>query len=319
MNELELIARLTKSLPTNPSVVTGAGDDCAVLDMGVPDKLILFKTDAVVAGIHFTQDTPPEKIGRKALARCLSDIAAMAGTPVAALVTIGLPEKFEPEFVAQIYDGLNALAEKTGVAIVGGETTTNPGRIFISIALLGTVGRGKQILRSGAKPGDAIFVTGELGGSLAGKHLEFEPRLAEARWLAEHFSVHAMIDLSDGLAGDLPHILKASGVGAELLKSAIPVSRAAKLGGARLPTSRLAGTLAPPKTPLAAALTDGEDFELLFTIASRDAVKLLDARKKKFPKLKLSCIGKIVAGDGVILRDKTGAQKLNAHGYVHFA
>ena len=101
MNEFELIARLTKSLPANKNVVTGAGDDCAVLDLGAPDKLILFKTDAVVEGIHFTKETPPEKIGRKALARCLSDIAAMAGTPVAALVTIGLPEKFEPEFVAK--------------------------------------------------------------------------------------------------------------------------------------------------------------------------------------------------------------------------
>jgi thiamine-monophosphate kinase len=319
MNEFELIAHLTKSLPANKSVVTGTGDDCAVLDLGVSDKLVLFKTDAAVEGIHFTKDTPPEKIGRKALARCLSDIAAMAGTPVAALVTLGLPEKFDPEFVAKIYDGLNVFAEKIGVAIVGGETTTDPGGIFISIALLGTVAHGKQVLRSGAKAGDAIFVTGELGGSLAGKHLEFEPRLEEARWLAEHFSIHAMIDLSDGLAGDLRHILKASGVGAELLKSAIPVSRAAKLNEARLPTSRLAGTLAPPQSPLAAALTDGEDFELLFTIASRDAVKLLDAWKKKFPKLKLSCIGKIVAGGGITIRDKTGSHKLDVHGYVHFA
>ena len=322
MNEFELIARLTKSLPANRSVVTGAGDDCAVLDLRVPEELILFKTDAVVEGVHFTKNTPPEKIGRKALARCLSDIAAMAGTPVAALVTLGLPEKFDPEFVAQIYDGLNALAEKSGVAIVGGETTTNPGRILVSIALLGTVPRGKQILRSGAKTGDAIFVTGELGGSLAEKHLEFDPRLEEARWLAEHFAIHAMIDLSDGLAGDLRHILKSSGVGAELLKDAIPISRAAKLDGGRLLTSRLAGTLAPPETPksaLAAALTDGEDFELLFTVASRDAVKLLDAWKKKFPKLKLSCIGKIVTKEGVIIRDKTGSHELNANGYVHFS
>jgi thiamine-monophosphate kinase len=322
MNEFELITRLTRALPTNKSVVTGAGDDCAVLDLGVADKLILFKTDAVVEGFHFTRQTPPEKIGRKALARCLSDIAAMAGTPTAALVMIALPEKFDAEFVAKIYDGVNALAREHDVAIVGGETTTNPGRILISISLLGTVSRGKQVLRSGARVGDAIFVTGELGGSLALKHLDFEPRLAEARWLAEHFSIHAMIDLSDGLAGDLRHILAAGGVGAEILKSAIPISRAAKSGGARLLTGRLAGTLAPPglqKSPVLAALTDGEDFELLFTVAGRDAVTLLDAWKKKFPRLKLSCIGKIVTGEGILIRDKSGSHLLNAGGYVHFA
>jgi thiamine-monophosphate kinase len=310
MNEFELIATLTKSLPTNENVLVGAGDDCAVLDLGAPEKLFLFKTDAVVEGFHFTKETSPEKIGRKALARCLSDIAAMAGTPTAALVTIALPKKFEPEFVSKIYDGLNSLAEKFGVAIVGGETTTNPERILISISLLGTVERGKQILRSGAKVGDAIFVTGELGGSLAEKHLDFEPRLAEARWLAENFSIHAMIDLSDGLAGDLRHVLKASNAGAELLKSAIPISREAKL------TARK-GSLAKPA--FAAALTDGEDFELLFTIASKDAVKLLDAWKKKFSKLKLSCIGKIAPGDGILIRDKSGSHKLKANGYVHFA
>ncbi|HEY2329181.1 MAG TPA: thiamine-phosphate kinase [Verrucomicrobiae bacterium] len=309
MNEFELIARLTKSLPTNKTVVTGAGDDCAVLDLGVPEKLILFKTDAVVEGVHFTRETPPEKIGRKALARCLSDIAAMAGTPVAALVTIALPNGFDTEFVAKIYDGLNALAEKSGVAIAGGETTMNPERILISIALLGTVPRGKQVLRSGAKAGDAIFVTGELGGSLAGKHLGFQPRLEEARWLAEHFSLHALMDLSDGLAGDLQHILNASKVGAVLLKSALPVSRDAKF---RARESSAA------KPPVLAALTDGEDFELLFTIASKDAVKLLDAWKKKFPKLKLGCIGKIIAGEGILLRDQRGSHKLNAHGHVHF-
>jgi thiamine-monophosphate kinase len=310
MNEFDLIARLTKSLPTNETVLAGAGDDCAVLDFGLPDKLILFKTDAVVEGFHFTKETPPEKIGRKALARGLSDIAAMAGTPVAALVTIALPENFEPEFVEKIYDGLNALAEKSGVAIVGGETTTNRGGILISIALIGTVARGKQVLRSGAKIGDAIFVTGELGGSLTEKHLAFEPRLAEARWLAEKFSVHAMIDLSDGLAGDLPHVLKASGVGAELLKPAIPVSREAKLAARKSPSA---------KPAFAAALTDGEDFELLFTVAAKSAVKLTDAWKKEFPRLKLSCIGKIISGDGILIRDKSVSHKLNANGYVHFA
>ncbi|MGO8764576.1 MAG: thiamine-phosphate kinase [Limisphaerales bacterium] len=309
MSEFELISKLTRALPANENMVVGCGDDCAVLDIGVPDKFVLFKTDAIVEGIHFTADTAPEKIGRKALARCLSDIAAMAGTPNAAVITLGLPKNFDAAFITRIYDGLNDLAKKSGVAVVGGETTENPERIFISVALLGTVARGKEVLRSGAKVGDAIFVTGELGGSILEKHLEFEPRMAEARWLAENFPIHAMIDLSDGLAGDLRHILKRSGVGADILKSAVPVSRAA----------RLLANKSGGRPALAAALTDGEDFELLFTVAGGDAVALLDSWKKQFPGLKLSCIGKIVAGNEITIRDRTGSQKLNAHGYDHFA
>src|SRR5207247_11008620 len=142
---------------------------------------------------------------------------------------LALPRGFDVEFVERIYAGIHALARRHDVAIVGGETTTNPERTLIAVALLGWVPRGKAVLRSGAEVGDAIVVTGELGGSFAAKHLEFEPRLAEARWLAQHFSVHALIDLSDGLAGALRHILKASRVGAELFSSAIPISRAARL------------------------------------------------------------------------------------------
>lgn len=310
MNEFDLIRRLTRDLPANESVVVGAGDDCAVLDVGANDRLLLFKTDAVIEGVHFTRETAAEKIGRKALARCLSDIAAMAGTPTAALVTLGLPRQFDAAFVEKIYAGLNALARQYEVAVVGGETTTNPGGVLLSVALVGWVPRGKILRRSGAKVGDAIFVTGELGGSLTGRHLDFEPRLAEGRWLAERFSIHAMMDVSDGLAGDLRHILQASGVGAELFKTAIPISRAAKEIAKR-------GDAAKPA--LVAALTDGEDFELLFTVASKDAVPMLDAWKKQFATPKLSCIGKIVAGEGITLRDKAGAQPLSAQGYVHFS
>jgi thiamine-monophosphate kinase len=310
MNEFELIHRLTRSLPTNPSVVVGAGDDCAVLDVGIPDRLLLFKTDAVVESVHFSSDTAPEKVGHKALGRCLSDIAAMAGTPTAALVTIGLPAKFSPDSVEAIYAGLNALARRHQVAVVGGETTSNPSGVFISVALLGWVPRGKGVLRSGAEVGDAIFVTGELGGSLAGKHLDFEPRLAEARWLAQQFSLHAMLDVSDGLAGDLRHILTASRVGAELLTTAIPISREAR-------RAAKAGSAAKP--PMLAALTDGEDFELLFTVAGRDAVPVLDAWKKQFPSLALTCIGRIKEGEGITLRDKQGVRPLTAHGFVHFS
>jgi thiamine-monophosphate kinase len=310
VNEFELIAQLTQSLAGNKSVVVGAGDDCAVLDLGLAEKFLLFKTDAVVEGIHFDAKTPPEKIGRKALARCLSDIAAMAGTPTAALVTLALPKDFDVAFVKKIYEGMNQLAEEHQVAIVGGETTTNPERILISISMIGTATKEKCLLRSGAKTGDAIFVSGELGGSLTERHLDFEPRLKEARWLAENFSVRSMIDVSDGLAGDLRHLLHAGHVGAELLASAIPISRAAKLQ-ARAESSA--------KPPLLAALTDGEDFELLFTIASRDAVQLVDAWKKEFPKVRLSCIGKITKTLGLQLRDEKGVRTLSAHGYVHFA
>jgi thiamine-monophosphate kinase len=310
MNEFELIRNLSRSLPSNDSVLTGVGDDCAVLDLGVPERVFLFKTDAVVEGIHFTTDTDPGRIGHKALGRCLSDIAAMGGTPLTALVTIALPPGFDSKRVEDVYGGINALARLHGVAIVGGETTTNPERMLISIALLGWAPRGKAVLRSGAQVGDAIFVTGELGGSIAAKHLDFEPRLAQGQWLASKFSIHSMLDLSDGLAGDLPHILKASGVGAHMLSRSIPITREARLA-ARSSTSA--------KPALAAALTDGEDFELLFTLPAREAVPLLDAWKIAFPGLRLTCIGVIRAGEGITLRNKTGAQPLNASGYVHFS
>jgi thiamine-monophosphate kinase len=310
MNELELIARLTPSLPANASLVAGAGDDCAVLDCGLPGRYLLFKTDAVVQGVHFTARATPEQIGHKALGRCLSDIAAMAGRPLAALVTAALPNNFDPSFVERIYAGLNALALRHGVAIAGGETVSNPERLLLSISMVGEVARDKCVRRGGAKAGDALFVTGELGGSLSGRHLDFEPRLAEAQWLAQNFRIHSMIDLSDGLAGDLRHILRASHTGAELLSQAIPISRAARLQ-ARPPSHS--------KPPLLAALGDGEDFELLFTVASRDAVRLLDRWKKQFPKLRLTCIGRITAGRGLKLRDKTGLHSLETHGYVHFS
>ena len=310
MKEFDLIARLTKKLPTNDSVVVGAGDDCAVLECGASDRQLLFKTDAVVEGVHFTKETPAAKVGRKALARGLSDIAAMAGTPDAAVVTIGLPRDYDAQIVDELYAGMNALAAEYGVAIVGGETTTSPERMFISIALTGHVKRDKAVLRSGAKLGDAIFVTGELGGSLQGKHLDFEPRLTEANWLASHFKIHAMIDLSDGLAGDLRHILNASGVGAEVGSDTVPISRAAKIAAKSASTA---------KPGLLAALTDGEDFELCFTVAAQSAVRLKDAWHEQFPKLKLTCVGKITAEPGLRLRNKFGVQTFKGDGYVHFA
>jgi thiamine-monophosphate kinase len=304
MNEFELIALLTEGLPSNDSTVLGAGDDCAVLDLGIPDRWLLFKTDAVVEGIHYTVDAEPGKVGRKALARCLSDVAAMGGKPVAALVTLGLPRGYNPKWAQSVYAGMSELARRYGVAIVGGETTTVPEGALLSVALVGTVDKNKCVKRSGAMPGDAIFVTGELGGSIQGKHLDFEPRIEQAQWLVEHFAIHAMIDISDGLAGDLRHITNSSHTGAELLADAIPTSDAARKG---------------TKPPIQAALEDGEDFELLFTIPARQAVPLLDAWKLQFPGLKLSCIGKITKNSGFILREGDRIRNIQEHGYTHFA
>ena len=174
----------------------------------------------------------------------------------------------------------------------------------MSVALVGTVDKNKCVKRSGAMPGDAIFVTGELGGSIQGKHLDFEPRIEQAQWLVEHFAIHAMIDISDGLAGDLRHITNSSHTGAELLADAIPTSDAARKG---------------TKPPIQAALEDGEDFELLFTIPARQAVPLLDAWKLQFPGLKLSCIGKITKNSGFILREGDRIRNIQEHGYTHFA
>jgi thiamine-monophosphate kinase len=205
---------------------------------------------------------------------------------------------------------MNALARRYDMAIVGGETTKNGERVhMISVALIGTVAREKCIRRSGSRPGDALFVTGQLGGSLSGRHLDFEPRLKEA--LACPSLSGSRNDRSDdGLAGDLRHLLKAGNLGAELLKTAIPISRDARLK-AQGETSA--------KPPLLAALTDGEDFELLFTVTSSEAVRLLDAWKKEFPNLALSCIGKMTAEPGLRLRDKDGIRPLTAHGYLHFS
>jgi thiamine-monophosphate kinase len=309
MNEFELIEHLTRDLPRHPSTLVGAGDDCAVLDLGDPGRVVLFKTDAVVEGIHFEPTAEPARVGHKALGRCLSDIAAMAGTPTHALVTLALPPGFDIRRIEQLYAGMNALASRHAVGIVGGETTANPGPLLVSVAMLGFAARGRCPLRSAAQAGDAIFVTGELGGSRSGKHLDFEPRLAEARWLVEHFPIRAMIDLSDGLAGDLRHVLKASGVGAVLRADAIPISRAAR---------RLARASSAARPALTAALCDGEDFELLFTLAGRQAVPVLDAWKPVFPGLKLTCVGQVTPTPGLVLRDTRGSRPLPLDGYDHF-
>jgi thiamine-monophosphate kinase len=309
IDELELIARLTRDLPANASVIAGPGDDCAVLDLGVPGHLVVFKTDALVQDIHFTMEIEPPRVGHKALARVLSDFAAAAATPVAAVITLGLPTRYDLAWIEGVYTGLRTLATRWEVAIVGGETTCTAGPVFLSIAAVGRVERNKVVRRCGARPGDAVFVSGELGGSIEGRHLDFEPRLAEARWLADNFLPHAMIDLSDGLASDLRHVLGSSRAGAEIRADSIPVSRAAR--------HRCRGD-DPARGPLAAALSDGEDYELLFTVASGNAVRVLDGWKAQFPAVRLTCIGRITSEPGLRIRDRQGLREVGEHGYRHF-
>ena len=302
LGERGLIALLKRQLPRGRDVRIGIGDDCAAVQIsrGAAGQLLLLKTDAVVEGVHFDRRATPFQIGWKAMARPLSDFAAMAGRPRWALVTVALREEMPVRFVREIYRGLAAAADQFGVTIVGGETVRTPGRFWLSVALAGEVAPRAMRLRSGAHANDAIFVTGALGGSIAGKHLKFTPRIAEAQWLAKQGCVGAMIDISDGLARDLGHICRESGVCAYLAKSSIPIAPAA--GGS-----------------LRRALHDGEDFELLFTVPWARSAKLKQAWRGKFPRLRLSLIGFTLGGKGIRLMDDAGRwQQLDEDGYDHF-
>ncbi len=291
MGEDAVVAALTRALPCGRDVRVGAGDDCAVIG-GARDRLWrLLKTDAIVEGVHFFPDEKPARIGWKALCRAISDIAAMGGIPEHALITLAVRKETKLAWVRALYAGLRKAARRFGVSIVGGETSRSPGPAFISVALTGRVERARCVTRSGGRVGDAVFVTGRLGGSLAGKHLDFTPRLAEARWLTEHFKVRAMMDVSDGLAADLPRLASASKCSSTLDAELIPRSRGCT-------TEQ--------------ALGDGEDFELLFTIAPRDCAKLETAWKKKFPKLPLTRIGALIRHSSSVIRHST-------HGHDHFA
>ena len=320
MTENELVRRLTAGLPGNAATVTGPGDDCAVLDFGVPGEWILFKADSVVEGVHFTPDTAPERVGHKALARALSDIGAMGGQAVSALITLGIDGRPDPDWLERLYAGMGALARRWEVSIAGGETTSNPGGLHIAVSVLGRVEKAKCLYRSGARVGDAVFVSGELGGSRAGRHLDFEPRLAEGAWLAGTGKAHALMDLSDGLGVDLGRMLTASGnCGVLLEEKSIPVSRAAR-DQAKGAGRALEGLLDEEwrGKALRAALTDGEDFELLFTTAAADAVAVLDGWKEQFPGVGLRCIGRIEEAPGIRLRGKDGMREIQADGYQHF-
>jgi len=256
LGEVRLIDRLRRRLGRAPSslVEVGIGDDAAVLKMPGRRRL-LFASDMIVEDVHFRRRTTPAQwIGWKALAANVSDIAAMGGTPLCAVVSLGLPSSTPMVFVDALYGGLARCARRFGVAVVGGDTV-RAARVTVDVAILGTVEHRYLALRSGAQVGDALFVTGRLGGSLAsGRHARFTPRLREAQQLVRQVRIHAMMDLSDGLASDLWQMSRASRVVLRIEAARIPVSRAART--------------------IQHALSDGEDFELLFAVGRRDVSRV---------------------------------------------
>ncbi len=285
--EFRLIERLKSLIPRSLQGKPGIGDDAAVIEGPGGDRWLL-ATDAIGEGFDFIWEKhSPEKVGRKALGINLSDIAAMGGEPAAFVVTLGIPSRVKQDWVEKFYKGMISLAKKYKTLCVGGDVTASR-EFFASVALLGRVPSKEIVLRRGAKKGDLIGVTGTLGGSILGHHLDFEPRIREARFLAQEFHPTAMMDISDGLWQDLEHILKASRAGARLDLKHIPLSRAAlKLAGG------------DPAKALAHALTDGEDFELLFTLPPGRRRPLESAWRKKFPAAPLSWIGVVRSGRGI--------------------
>jgi len=265
-------------------IVVDSGDDAAVLKVGRGH--LLFKTDSVIDGVHFDSRTArPEEIGHKAIARCLSDIGAMGCYPTFAVVAMMIPRNARQAWIKRLLAGLERTARAFDTAVVGGDVATHAGRLAINVALLGETRELKPVRRSGARVGDAIMVTGPLGGSILGKHLRFTPRVREGIALNRRFELHAMIDLSDGLSTDLRHLCEESRVGAILYEDRIPVSPAAR---------RLARK--DRRRPIEHALSDGEDYELLFALPRIEAGRVEKARLG-------TLIGEVAAVDGVYLRE----------------
>jgi thiamine-monophosphate kinase len=290
LGEDALVRRLTRGLPLASDVIAGVGDDCAVVKPLAKGWLQLLKTDCVVEGIHFTRGTAPQQVGRKAMARAISDIGAMGGEPQHALVTLLCPQDREVVDVEKLYAGLRKGAAEFGVSIVGGETSCAP-LLAIIISLTGRVRKNECLLRDGAKPGDLIYVTGSLGGSLAKHHLDFTPRVKEAQWLAAHAKPHAMMDLSDGLAKDLPRMAAASGVEFVVDESSLPCSKGCS-----------------PEQ----AWGDGEDYELLLAVSARSAASLEKKWARQYPKLRLTKIGQFVT------RGRGQTPSFYSKGWEHF-
>jgi thiamine-monophosphate kinase len=276
----------------SPLCEIGVGDDLAALKWPAAD-LLLVGVDQVIDGVHFNSAAhTPQQIGRKAMNRNLSDCAAMGCLPTAALAAVALPKDFSVDRAKQLYRGLREAGDLFDCPVVGGDTATWDGKLVLSVTILGRSAGQKLITRSGAKPGDNIFVTGPLGGSILGRHLTFEPRVALGRRIAPIAS--AMIDLSDGLSRDLTHICRASAVGAQIDSNLIPIHPDAQ---------ELSNRDKIP--PLDHALNDGEDYELLFTSAAPEIEGAIR-------------IGQTTPEPAILLRDSAGTlHPLEPRGWEH--
>ena len=290
LGEDRLVAQLVQRLKTRQEVIAGPGDDCAVVAFPGGNRLLVLKTDCVVERIHFQPNDAPAAIGWKAMARTLSDFAAISGLPHFALVTLISPPDREARWTKQIYRGLQRAADRFEVTIVGGETSGTDGPAVISVSAIGWVEEDRWVSRRGGKAGDALFVSGRLGGSIRKKHLHFIPRIEEARWLTANFPIHAMMDLSDGLGVDLPRLATASGVGFEIDEELLPRTRGCTIQQ---------------------AISDGEDYELLLAISPNDADSLSRKWNRKFPRLPLTRIGRLH-------QPSTINHQPLPHGFVHF-
>jgi thiamine-monophosphate kinase len=301
MSEFAYIDWLRQRTPPDPRVPLGPGDDCAVL-AATPSSMLV-TTDMLLEGTHFVlAEAGPARVGRKAMAVNLSDIAAMGGRPIAAVVSVALPRQGTRRLAEELYEGMRRIADEFVTAIAGGDTNTWDGGLVISITLVGEPGQQGPIRRSGARPGDWLIATGPFGGSLRGKHLDFTPRIREALELQAHASLHAMIDVSDGLAADVNHLCEESGCGARLLADAIPIAPAAH-------------EASDGRTPLEHALGDGEDFELVFAVAPADGERLL--RSQPIAGITLHHIGELTTAGGMTLIEAGQARPLARAGYVH--
>jgi thiamine-monophosphate kinase len=306
VGERAMIQRLARRLSGRaPGLIVGIGDDCAVVRPGPGARFdMLLTSDPVIEGVHFPKGTPAAAVGRKAAGRVLSDIAAMGGAPLWALVDVVAPSRTAIRVIEDAVAAMAALGRRYGMAIVGGDVSEGRALEF-HVFGVGRVPRGTAILRSGAAPGDIVCVTGSLGGSRSGKHLRFEPRVREGQWLRAGRWPTAMIDLSDGLASDLCRVLELSGTGVRLDLDRIPVSPAAR---------RAAGQ----RSPVDRALCDGEDYELLFTIPTARCDAFERAWRARF-RLRCTVIGLITDRRGRLECVQGGRSRLlRRGGYEHF-